>query len=444
MHRLATLSTVLLLLFATQPAHGQLDQTFQNLFDQILIEDFQLSPGPHRNHFIPAAELANGVLTPALNRMIASNVASFPLSSTVAGVTFDFSSGQPVATSEGLGPIFAETASTLGQGNFLVGFNATHLSLDRFRGMPVDDVSFSFTHEDTGEPGLGDDPNELDVVHVSPRMNVDATIMALFATVGIFRNLDIGVAVPIVRVALSGDAVAEIDSRTFFIQSPFGGGATHFFGGNAQAPVLTETVSYDESAVGVGDISLRLKYQLPIEVRWKTALLLDVRVPTGSEADFMGTGDLSTRLIAAVSSTSGAFSPHANVGYDFRGSDFDSDEAEFVVGFAQQVTEKITFALDLMGEFDLSSDEAIRLYDDDFGNETRIIDFSPDTNALGERIVNLSNVPTRDLDHTINLSVGLRAAPSDRSQLLFNVIVPLQDGGLRSTVAPTVGGVMTF
>ncbi len=106
-------STVAFLVLANT-AHAQLNKVFENVFNDIL--DDQLlrsgSPGQHGTHFLEAANLANISLSPALNSLIASNVSSFPLSSTSAGVTFDFSTGQPVSITESMGPIFSETGKT--------------------------------------------------------------------------------------------------------------------------------------------------------------------------------------------------------------------------------------------------------------------------------------------------------------------------------------------
>jgi hypothetical protein len=41
-------------------------------------------------------------------------------------------------------------------------------------------------------------------------------------------------------------------------------------------------------------------------------------------------------------------------------------------------------------------------------------------------------------------SFGFRAAPSDRIMFLGNVLLSLNDGGLRSSVAPTIGATLTF
>lgn len=410
------------------PAYAQLDQTFSNLFSKILIEDFQTSPGVHANHYIPASQLANEQLTPALNSLIASNIAAFPLSSTIAGVTFDFSAGQPVQVTESLGPIFAETAETLGDRKLSVGFNATYLPLNSLRGMRLEDMAFTFTHQDIEEAGLGDNVSELDVVTISPNLDADATIFAFYATYGVARNLDVSVAVPFVDVSLSGTARAVISSRTLLAV----GAALHFFEGDLTAPVLEDEVEYSESAKGIGDIALRLKLRLPGAAMGLGALL-DVRLPTGNEEEFLGTGSVNARALLIGSKKLGTFTPHVNLGYDYRGAAFDSDEIEVALGFDQKIASGFTFALDFLGEFDLDRGETIRLLPG-----TAIINERMGE-ASASRTINLSNVPDAEYDSNLYAAFGLRAAPSERLQLLANLLVPLRSAGLLSTVAPTVG-----
>ena len=448
MSRLKPLLLILALLTITPPAYGQLDQTLQTVFDQILREDFELSPGPHANHFLPAADIASEALTPALNNLIASNVSSFPLSSTIAGVTFDFSTGQPVSITESQGPIFAEIAETLGRDKLTVSANATYLSLNRLRGMPLDAVAFNFTHQDLGTPGLGDDPTESDIVSIALGLDVDATIFSFAATYGVTPNFDVGIAIPFVNLTMSGTADAVVQSYTLFVQDQFGGGARHYFGGTPQNPVLTNEVPYEESATGLGDIALRFKYRLPVEQTFNAAALLDVRLPTGDRNNFLGTGSENIRFLLVASRRIGGFTPHLNAGYSYRGADFDSDDFELAIGFDQKVASGITFALDVLSSIDLQSDEAIRFYDPAEGPSTTIRDQSPPpptgTDASAERIINISNIDDRQYDHRVDAAMGFRFAPSESFQLLGNLLVPMQEGGLRSSVVPTVGMSLNF
>jgi hypothetical protein len=447
---LRILCTALLLSLAVlpRPASAQLDQTLQAVFDQILREDFELSPGPHADHFIPAADIASRALTPALNNLIASNVSSFPLSSTIAGVTFDFSTGQPVSIIESQGPIFAEIGETLGRNKLTLGASATYLNLNRLRGMPLDDVTFNFTHQDIGEPGLGDDPTESDVVNVALDLDVNATIFSFAATYGVTPNLDVGIAIPFINLSMSGTARAVVQSYTLFVQDRFGGGARHYFGGTPQNPILTNEVPYEETAAGIGDIALRFKYRLPLHGLLQTAALLDVRLPTGDQNNFLGTGSENLRLLVVGSRRIGTFTPHINAGYSYRGADFDSDEFELIIGFDQKIGRGLTFALDVLSNLDLQSDESIRFYDPAEGPVATIRDQSPPpptgTGAVAERVISISNVADQNYDNRVDAALGFRFAPSEQLQLLANVLVPLQDGGLRSTIAPTLGLSLNF
>lgn len=437
-HHIALLLFALFFLaFAVRPAQAQLNNTFEAIFDDFLREGFSLSPGPHGSHFLPAAEEASLALTPALNSLIASNISSFPLSSTVAGISFDFSTGQPVSITESLGPIFAETAETLGKSKLTVGFNATYLSLDKIRGLPLEGMRFTFLHDEvSGSTILGDVENESDLVDIYPNLDANATIFALAATYGITSTLDIGFAIPFVNVALAGTARAEVQSFTLGAL----GQANHHFGSNELRPQLTQEVDYDESASGIGDLAIRFKFRLPFESTVRTAALIDIRVPTGDESEFLGTGSTNVRASLIGSKKIGDFTPHINVGYDYRGADRDSDELELTLGFDQKLLPGLTFAADFIGEFDIQSSESIEL----LPGATTIIELNRQTQGRAERIVERSNIPEDDADSTINAAVGFRFAPTENLQFLANALIPVQDGGLQSSFVPTVGFSILF
>jgi len=422
-----------------RPGLAQLNQVFNRIFTEILDTRFTLSrsPGQHGEHFRDASIIANQKLVPALNSLIASNVSSFPLSSTAAGITFDVSSGMPVSIMESLGPIFAENARTLGEGKVNIGFNATYLSLDKFRGLPTRDIQFTFTHVDFPQTGvLGDNPNESDLVDFDLDLNANASIFALLATIGVTKNLDVGLAIPFVRISLRGNTTATVESFTFARNDS----ASHHFGDDTRNPVLFTSTNYDESATGLGDIGLRLKYRFFRAAEVEMAALLDLRLPTGDEKDFLGTGKTNARFTWIMSKKIGDFSPHLNLGYERRAGSLDSDEFEFTAGFDQKIASGVSFAAEFLGEFDVNRGEAIKL----FPGTTEIIDMPRSSQSRNVRQVDLSNVPDRNYDHTLNGSFGFRIAPSERLLLLGNILVPLNDGGLRSNVVPTLGVSVNF
>jgi hypothetical protein len=458
--RLALLSFVGALMVAG-PTYAQLDQLFDRIFNKILRDDLRLSTGgtdttqqaidrTHGIHYFPAARLANEKLTPALNSLIASNVSSFPLSSTVAGVTFDISSGLPVKITESLGPIFAETAATLGKDKLNVGLTYSYLNLSKFRGVPTQDIRFSFAHQEISNPNnvvLGDNPTESDYIDLFLGLDVNAEIYAFFATYGVAKNLDIGLAVPFVRLDLRANAMAVINSYSFAIV----GNAVHRFNEDPANPQLVDLVSENESVAGIGDIGVRLKYNFVRSPGLSLAALADIRLATGNEHDFLGTANTNARVSFIASKKLNDFSPHLNIGYERRPAGLDSDELEFVVGFDQKVASGVTFAAEFLGEFDLNRDETIEL----FPGTQQLIDSNtsfttpanpPSRPAGGRQVrnIDLSNVPARQRDNLFDAALGFRVAASEKLLLFGNVIVPLNDSGLRSSVAPTFGVTVNF
>lgn len=460
--------TTILLFFFFSPTYlnAQLDKVFEEVFTNILGSEEREGalasvtppiPNPtpeqdHKNHFIPASKAANSVLVPALNRLIASNVSSFPLSSTSAGIQrFDFSTGQPVAVRGSLGPIFAETGRTLGKGKLHTGMNYSYLDLAKFRGMRTENIGFNFTHEDVDPEGLGNSVQESDVINIVLDLHVSANIFAFYATYGLTEHLDVSVALPVLNISMEGNAKAVINS---FSLAQIGIALHHFGedGADSDEPVLEYIENYGEaSPMGIGDLALRLKYAFLNKPGGDLAALLDVRLPTGDKHNFYGTGATNVRLSGIASKQFGDFTPHLNMGYEYRGADFDSDELEFAAGFDQKIVRSLTFALDILGEFDLNTAEALSF---EYSEEPIVIvdeikQWNPKTDKLEKvgtrtRTIDQTNVPERDNDNILNAAIGLRYAPVDNAILLGNILLPLNDGGLRSDIAYTIGFSINF
>lgn len=433
------------ILFLTFPLGNSLSAqdlstVYQRMFQKILVTDFGTSnsPGQHGNHFKPSAREADSLLTPALNSLIASNISSFPLSSTSAGLTFDFSGGSAEVIRGSQGPLFAETGATLGKGKVSLGLNYNKLSLSHFRGLATKDIRFTFIHQDVGAPGLGDSPNENDLVNIVLNTELSASIFAFYATLGVTNSIDVGIAVPFVDVSMRGVATAAIESYTF----AYLGIGNHFFSGDTTNPGLTDEFGYNETASGIGDVAIRVKANLAENKGLNVAGLVDVRLPTGDKNNFLGTGSLNVRALAAISKKFGDFTPHFNLGYEYRGADLDSDELEIVAGFDHKLYESFTFAVDFLGEIDLISSEKIVLFPD--SDNPSFSTASRDGGGMITRTIDRSNIPDTSNDNAYNVAIGLKYASSDKLLLVGNILVPLNDSGLRSQVAPTLGIAFNF
>ncbi len=275
-------------------------------------------------------------------------------------------------------------------------------------------------------PGI---PCKIDVDH----RNSQADVEAICDPVRPIKNIAVGVslALPVINVNLAGDARGVVQSFTFIIPDS---SSQHQFGDDDLHPEFDKTVRYSESATGLGDLALRFKYNMLRSDRMQMAGLLDMRLPTGDEQNFLGNGKPNTRISWIMSNKAGQGTTHFNIGYERRGAELDSDELEIALGFDQLLLPGLTIAGDFVGEIDLNTDEAIEL----LPGYRKITD-QPGDGASRVRDIDLSNIPERDNDNTFDLSLGMRVAASEQFSLLGNILVPLNEGGLRSTLTATIG-----
>jgi hypothetical protein len=382
----------------------------------------------HGAHFIPASSQANAAVLDFFNAAIASNIANIPLSSTVSSQTFRIVDGVPTPTSNSFGPIFAERAQTIGRGRLKAGVNYSRLRFSSVRGIPLDQVKLNFVHQNSDFPGCdtifgadctlyGVPQFENDLMTLSLDLNMDADVFAFFGTFGVTDWLDLSFAVPIVDFQLRGSSVGTMTPST----DP----AFHFFGGTQDDPGLTANSQTFGQTTGLGDIAMRLKALLVSGENWDLGLLADARAPTGDEENFLGTGEWNVGGLLIISGQFSDFSPHANVGYEYRGGKLEQDQVELITGFDQKLADWATLAVDLLAAFKV-------------GNQQLVFPQPVTYESPFVRAVEVTNIPnTRD--DIIDGSLGFKFQTGAGLIIITNVLVPLNDGGLRSGVTPTIG-----
>jgi hypothetical protein len=383
----------------------------------------------HGEHFIPDAEEANATVLDFFNQAIAANIASFPLSSTVSSETFKFAGGVPQATSNSFGPIFAERAQTIGRGRLNAALNYSRLRFSQIRGVDLDDVDLTFVHQNVDFPGcdqiFGGDCSvygipqfENDVINLRLDLEIDADVYALSTTFGVTDWLDLSVAVPVIDLDLQGTSTANIVVST-------GDQALHFFGGTEENPLLQATTRVSDRTTGIGDVAGRLKARVVDAGTWVFAVLGDVRVPTGREEDFLGRGEWTGGGLLIWSGVFSGFSPHANVGYEFRGGELEQDAVRLAAGFDHRLAGWATLAVDVLGTFRVGEEKL------GFPAPVRI-------DAPFPRTVRRTNIPDRR-DDVVDGSLGFKFRTPAGLVLVTNVVVPLNKGGLRPSPIPTLG-----
>src|SRR2546422_5260554 len=111
--------------------------------------------GIHGEHFKLSADTDGTAMIGFLGSSIGLSVSNTPISSSSSGTTFKFVGGVPVKTSTSAGPIFAERAQTLGRGRWFAGLGLTQMNFERLRGVPLNAISFNYTHQDVGDSATG-------------------------------------------------------------------------------------------------------------------------------------------------------------------------------------------------------------------------------------------------------------------------------------------------
>jgi hypothetical protein len=121
-------------------------------------------------------------------------------------------------------------------------------------------------------------------------MHLRASALTLLANVGVTDQLDIGVAVPIVRVGLDGERLNTYRGNSF---------------------VQTEATG---SSSGLADVALRAKYAFYTSKSGGLAASGEIRLPTGDEENLLGAGSMSWRLMGVGSIENGPVGLHLNAG----------------------------------------------------------------------------------------------------------------------------------
>src|SRR5256714_2820259 len=383
----------------------------------------------HADHFVPSANADNGSLISFISAAISQNVGNLPVSATSGGSTFRFEGGVPVPTSGSPGAVFGARPPPLGRGRVFVGANINRLHFETLRGVNLRDIEMTFTHASVTGPACdsivgqsctpyGVPTHENDVIDLRLALDIDMTVTSFFVTFGLLDRVDIGVVLPLVSTSLRGTSNAQI--------VPFGGTtAQHFFGGTPANPELFTSRFVEGSATGVGDIATRVKINLMRSERTNFAVLGDVRFPTGSAADLLGAGHLAARGLGILSARFGAFSPHANIGYLFRGGSSQNSAVLATIGFDHVMAPWAAIAVDLVSELQVGESK-LRLP----GTVTYDLPF--------RRTVEPTNIPT-ERDDLINGSFGFKFVTHSGIILVANTLWPFNRGGPRPEVVPAPG-----
>jgi hypothetical protein len=495
---------------AVCPENGKLICTLPELYGPNGLQQHigPLKPGPGNGHSGGHFESSFISSLGPLNAAVGSQLTLLPLGSPGSGLVYVYDPTLKTftASTEDLGPILTERANTTGRHKVRVGFSYQRFNFSTLDGASLHSLPASFTHiMDAGSMGLGDITcavtcNPGQEVRVPSGVTCTATPMmagdtntglcgfvrdridtvndinlrlnqyTLTGTFGLTRRIDVSIAIPIINVGMDVNSTAKIVNN--------GNTSDHLFDPAkvpscpaAPTPCVQATFSNSKSASGIGDIVLRAKGVVWSGERAAVAVAADLRLPTGDEQNYLGSGTIGFTPFV-VFSYAARVSPHVNVGYDVNGN---SVLAGTIVAPTATTASSLTtghlpnqflyaggadvaiLPKRLAGTFDFIGQRVINAQRAQVATQSFLgacgpaglapLDAansngyctSPDPNVSQPALTG-----TRSSFNILNAALGAKVRISDKFILFGNALFKLDNGGLRARVVPLVGASFSF
>lgn len=229
-----------------------------------------------------AAEAARDTIS----RALLVTLTSAPLATSSSGFLYRLNPqlGTVERATESFGAFFVERALTPGRGRSSFGVSANSAAFDQLNGQNLRDGTLL-----TVANRFRDESRPFDTESLT--LKVRSSTMTVFGSIGVTDRLEIGGAVPFVRVSLEGQRV-NVYRGTPLLQA-----------------------SATATASGIADIALRAKYTLVAGQIGGVAAATEVRLPTGDQKNLLGTGSASYRVIGIGSLEQGRLALHGNASF---------------------------------------------------------------------------------------------------------------------------------
>jgi len=276
-----------------------------------------------------------GAVSSALNANIATALSIVPLASPASGVLFkkDPATGVDLPVDSTLGPVFVERAETIGKNKFYIGITNQNFHFTSLNGQSLN--SLTGLYGGGGPSGLTPTGASQPAAAVPASFNISMDVRlsqnTAFITYGATNRFDISVGLPMVHSSVAATTYnAQIYAGNGFGKIGDCWCVNTFTPGKPPSPSnpnsLFEPLVGQSSLgkTGFGDLLLRFKGTVVDEPHFVLALGTDLRLPTGDEQNFLGTGATSIKPFMALSLYTKqwheiVFAPHFNFGWQYSG-----------------------------------------------------------------------------------------------------------------------------
>jgi hypothetical protein len=326
-----------------------------------------------------------------LTRALLVELTNVPLTTSSGGFNYRFNPtlGTMQRVTQGFGPFFVDRATTAGRGQASVSATFRYSEYDTLDNRNLRDGSLVTTSNK-----FRDEATPFDVETL--KLNIATSTVTLFANYGLTSRIDIGVAVPIVQLTLSGERLNT------YRGSPL-----------LQARGRAESM-------GVADVPIRSKVQLGRLSALNLATDLEVRLPTGNPETLSGSGRYAFSGAVVGSVGEGAVESHVNAGVTFGGA-------------SKQFTGAAAVAGTMFGRVTLSGETLVRRIEQLSGIREVA---EPHPLFTGADTIRL--LPTGGSLTTVAAVAGLRWNITQGWLLNSYVFVPVTQRGLVARVVPAI------
>ena len=251
-----------------------------------------------------------------ITRALLVNLASVPIATSSSGFLYRLNPqlGTVERATDSFGGFFVERALTPGNGRASFGISASSSSFHRLDDRDLRDGTFQ-----TFAIGFTDEAAPFETEMLTLR--VRSSTMTAFASVGITDRLEIGGAIPFVRLSIEGQRITLYRGETFLQAT---GSAT---------------------ARGMADAAVRAKYTLVTGRVGGVAIAGEVRLPTGDADNLLGAGSAAFRLLGIGALEQGPLMLSANAGIVRRGI---SDELNAGAAAAVAVHPRLSLTAEIL------------------------------------------------------------------------------------------------
>jgi hypothetical protein len=435
------------------------------------------------NHFAHFADFSESQFRP-LNQGIGQALSILPLGSSGSGTTFTLDAqGHPVPTEDSLGPIITERANVIGRKAINIGVAYQYFSFTKIDGITLNSFPAVLLHEGSEDLSvIGPTSYKNDYIQTTSKLNLNLNQTVIYAVFGIGNHMDASFELPIDAVHFRAISSAQI-VRTQPCEAqpgPNGGGNCvgaldpegagvcgefHYFAGDKNnCPLVFSSVgpvAYPvpgaptartdfptEGATGIGDITLRGKYEVLHGEKLTGSIGLGVRFPSGDAKNFLGTGAYGVTPFGVLT-YAGRISPHVRLGYEWNSHSILAGDPTGLVGPTSaslapawlysagadvRATKWLTIAADLIGQSVLS---ATRL---SLGSFTRLPQTDGKTDPSTESTIQVPSIqPTISSYNSDAIAIGGKVRLPHQIVVIGNATIRVNDGGLRANVVPLVG-----